>query len=295
MRSKDWGIIENISKEFSAEDSLEMFRRVCRIRHFELQVKRAFDAKLIKIPIYLSVGQESIAAALSLAYPGPAIFGQHRCHDFYIAYGGDLPALRDELLHRPSGCAKGMGGSASIHSPAIPMFGHSGLMGDQIPIAVGYAMGKGERVLAVMGDASAEEDYIFGALGYAAHKNLPVLFVCVDNGLSILTKVAVRRNWKMADVASGFGMRAEEITDDPWLLMHHARRLREQLPAFLNIHTVRHLWHSGTGTDGPPEWDRFALIQEELARMGLGEKASKAEVIAREEMEALWAHEIVSV
>lgn len=288
MRSQTYGIIPDLSKNFSPEDTHTMFRRMCAIRYFELNAKQAFDAKLIKMPIYLSVGQEAIAAALSVAYPGPAIFAQHRAHDLYIAYGGDLTALRDELLHRPTGCARGMGGSASIHSPAIKMFGHSGLMGDQIPIAVGYALGSNQRVLAVMGDASAEEDYVFGALGYAAHKQAPVLFVCFDNGLSILTKVRVRRNWGMAAVAASFGMRAVEITDDPWLVMHHVRELSGRLPAFLNIHTVRHLWHSGTGTDGPPEWDRFTLVKEELRSLGLSAEAAEIEAEAERSMAALW-------
>ena len=39
-----------------------------------------------------------------------------------------------------------------------------------------------------MGDASAEEDYVLGALGWAATKKLPILFIVEDNNLSILTE-----------------------------------------------------------------------------------------------------------
>src|SRR5438045_844284 len=107
---------------------LEIFRKMCLIRYFELNVKQAYDEGLIpKIPIYLSVGQESIAATLSVAMPGAALFGQHRGHDIYLAFGGDPRKLIDELLGLPSGCAGGMGGSASIHCPEIRMFGHDGL------------------------------------------------------------------------------------------------------------------------------------------------------------------------
>lgn len=288
MRSQDTGVIANVIQELNEREIVEIFKRICEIRYFELNVKKAFDSGLIKMPIYLSVGQEVVAAALSVAYPGVAIFGQHRCHDLYLAYGGNVAALIDELLHRPTGCAGGMGGSASIHSPAIGMFGHDGLMGTQIPVAVGYALATNKRTLAVMGDASAEEDYVFGAMGYAAHKKLPVLFVCMDNGLSILTKVAVRRNWKMADIAASFGMRAVEITDNPWLIAHHARIFENSLPAFMNIHVVRHLWHNGTGTDGPPEWDRFLLIKEELQKIGMTEKINSIEDDAQASMDRAW-------
>lgn len=288
MRSATTGSIDGVARECTPAESLEMFRKVCFIRHFELNVKKAYDAGLMKMPVYLSVGQEAIAAALATAYEKPFIFGQHRCHDLYLAYGGDPVALIDELLHRPTGCARGMGGSASIHSPAIGMFGHSGLMGDQVPIAVGFALGTGRRVLAVMGDASAEEDYVLAALGFAAKKKLPILFVCVDNGLSILTKVEVRRNWAMVDVARSFGLTAVEIADDPWLVMHHVRALEGRLPAFLNVHTVRHLWHGGTGTDGPPEWDRLAMIRDELGRLGLADEAGRIERAAEVQASTLW-------
>ncbi len=295
-RSKDFGMISNVSRQFSKETSLEMFGRMCRIRYFELRVKEAYDAGLIKMPVYLSVGQEAVAAGLAAVFKNPAIFGQHRSHDLYLAYGGDPAALRDELLHKETGCARGMGGSASIHSPQIKMFGHDGLMGTQIPIAVGYALGHNDRTLAVMGDASAEEDYALASLGYASHKKAPVLFVCMDNGLSILTKVEVRRNWLVKDIAQAFKMYAVDITDDPWLIMYMANCLiAEGLPAFMNIHVVRHLWHNGTGNDGPPEWDRFELVKEEMHRLGLAGSAKELEGEAETLAMQLWKDELENV
>ncbi|MDO8495048.1 MAG: thiamine pyrophosphate-dependent enzyme [bacterium] len=292
MRSKDYGLLPGLTAKCSREDTLAMFSKVCFSRFFEFKVKEAAEKKLIKCPIYLSLGQESISSALAVAFPNPAIFGQHRCHDLYLAYGGDPTALRDELLHRPTGCTSGMGGSASIHSPAIKMFGHDGFMGTQVPIAIGYAFGAGQRTLAVMGDASAEEDYVLAALGLASTKKAPVLFVCADNNLSILTEKKVRRNWHMAEVASAFKLRAVEITDDPWLIMHQTRILSQELPAFMNIHTARAVWHAGTGCDGPPEWDRFSLIKEEVARLGLQREAEDIEIETQDKISLLWAQKL---
>jgi TPP-dependent pyruvate/acetoin dehydrogenase alpha subunit len=294
MRSKDFGTIPGVSKEFTEEQTLAMFRRICLVRAFDLNVKSAYDGGRIKCPVYLSFGEESVASARSVVYGKPFIFGQHRCHDLYIAFGGNLVALIDELLHRPTGCAKGMGGSASIHDQSIGMYGHSGLMGDQIPISVGFALGSGKRTLAVMGDASAEEDYVQSSMGYAAHKKLPILFVCMDNGLSILTKTQVRRSWSMADVARAFGMEAVEITDDPWLIMHHVKALADSShPLFLNVHVVRHLWHAGTGNDGPPEWDRFALVKNELEKLGLGRAAEQIEAESKTYIDGLWEKQLM--
>ena len=66
-----------------------------------------------------------------------------------------------------------------------------------------------------MGDASAEEDYVLGALGWASTKKLPILFVVEDNNLSILTEKKIRRNWHMHDVAKSFKMKGFNISDDP--------------------------------------------------------------------------------
>lgn len=287
-RSATLGMGPNLGPGWTADESLAMFRRTCVNRAFELEVKRAYDDRLITMPIYLSIGAEQIPAAIATVSTNYLIFAQHRGHSYYLSFGGDRPALVDELLHRETGCARGMGGSASIHDPAIGMYGHSGLMGDQVPIAVGAALGAGRRVLTVMGDASAEEDYVFGAMAYAATKRLPVLFVCEDNDLSILTRVETRRSWSLVDVARSLGMAAEDLTDDPWLIAHHVRRMNAQLPALLNIRTCRHLWHSGTGQDAPPEWDRFALIQDALRALGLGEPARAIEEETQRTMQALW-------
>lgn len=296
MRSANFGVIPEISKEFSKDFNLSLFHKICLCRRFERNTARAYEEKKLplsllgnQIPIYLSLGNEAISAALSLVFPKIAgIFSQHRCHDVYICWGGDLRALRDELLGLPSGCAKGMGGSASIHCPKINMFGHDGHVGSQVPIAVGYALGSGQTTLAIMGDAGAEEGYVIGAMGEAATKKAPVLFICYDNNLSLLTKIEIRRSWLMIDEARAKGMPAVDITNDPWLVAHHAKELAKQLPAFLNIRTCRELWHAGAGCDGPPEWERFALIKEEIKSLSLEEHAKTIEILTNDFIDSIW-------
>jgi len=224
-----------------------------------------YDTGKLKIPIYLSIGQEHIPAAIAAVSKDFLVFTQHRCHSYFLSFGGSQEELWKQI-------AIGMQGSASINIPGV-MYGHSGLMGDQIPIAVGMALGSGKRVLAVCGDASVEEDYVFGAMAYAVTKKLPVLFICEDNGLSILTPVKVRRSWSMVDVAKGLGIRAVDITDDPWLIAYYVNSFTsvkdpwKVLPLFINIRTCRHRWHNGTGSDGPPEWDRYAMIKKEMEKL----------------------------
>lgn len=281
-------MIAGLPERFGNDFSLELYRRGNYSRHFEQKVREAYDRKLFAIPIYLSFGSEFNSAALSMVMRGCNIFAQHRCHSLYLNFGGKPEALRDELLGLASGCSGGMSGSNAIQGREIGMFGHSGLMGEQVPIAVGAALASGRPSLAICGDASVEEDYIYPSLGWAATRKLPVLFICEDNDLSILTKVAVRRSWSPVDVARSLGIPSVDITDDPWLIAHHAGEMAKNLPGFINIRTVRTHWHAGTGTDGPPEWDRYQLTKDALARMGLVRETEQIDRDNFQKVEKLW-------
>lgn len=288
-RKVDLGFIPGLPEKFGKDFALEMYKRGNFVRHFEFKVKEAGDKKLFTIPFYLSLGSEFNAAALSMVLKEYLIFGQHRCHATYLCFGADPEKLRDELLGLASGCAGGMSGSNAIQGKEINMFGHSGLMGEQVPIAVGAAMASNKPVLTICGDASVEEDYIYPSLGWAATKKFPILFICEDNDRSILTPVAVRRNWSPAEVAKGLGMQAVDIADDPWVIAHHAKNMSESLPGFINIRTVRVLWHAGTGNDGPPEWNRYEMVENELKKMGLEKEIIKIDQDNAERARGIWA------
>lgn len=292
MRGPTLGVMEELPRTMGRDLALEMFRRGNFCHHFEHAVKDAYDQKRFAIPIYLSVGSEFNAAALSLTVPTFKIFAQHRCHSLYLCFGGEPEALRDELLGLPTGCSGGMSGSNAIQGSAIEMYGHSGLMGEQVPIAVGAALASNEPCLTVCGDASVEEDYIYPSLGFAATRKLPVLFVCEDNDLSILTHVETRRSWSPLDVARSMGIPGVDIADDPWLIAYHVRDLSQKLPAFINIRTVRVLWHAGTGTDGEPEWDRYAMVMQTMQALGLKDEIESIDRENQERVRALWGEQL---
>ena len=61
-------------------------------------------------------------------------------------------------------------------------------MGSQVPIAIGACYASKKPTIVFLGDASAEEDYVLAALGWASFKKLPILFVVEDNNMSIKTE-----------------------------------------------------------------------------------------------------------
>ena len=264
---------------------LEVFRKASICRHFEKYLFNCIEKKLIKCPCYLSAGQEFIPATLATIFQGlhPVLFGQHRAHSWYLSFGGPIEELIDELLGLKTGCSNGMGGSASIHCPAISMYGHDGLMGSQVPISVGYAYSKQVPTICVMGDASAEEDYALGALGWASTKNLPILFVVEDNNLSILTEKKVRRNWEMQDVSEGFRIKSFSPQDSPLELRKTLLNYSFKNPQLINVGTNRLFWHSGAGIDSYDTFDRYA---DEMDR--LGDEAVLIDSHTKSLVESLW-------
>jgi TPP-dependent pyruvate/acetoin dehydrogenase alpha subunit len=241
----------------------EVFKKSSINRNFELNVFQYVKDKKIKLPTYLSAGQETISASLSEICRQkkikPLIFGQHRCHSIYLSFGGLIDKLILELLGSKKGCTYGMGGSASIHSEKIKMYGHDGHMGTQVPIATGACFESRQPTLVFMGDASAEEDYVMGALGWASTKKLPILFIVEDNNLSILTEKKIRRNWNMHEVAKSFKMKAYNISDDPKEILKYQKYFFKE-PMLLNINTNRLFWHSGAGIDSDKIFDRYKSL-----------------------------------
>ena len=269
---------------------LKVFEKASYCRHFEEQVIKHIKSKNINIPTYVSAGQEFISATIATICENtkikPLLFGQHRCHSIYLSFGGDKIKLIDELLGRKSGCTKGMGGSASIHSKEINMFGHDGLMGSNGPIGVGACFATKKPTIVFLGDASAEEDYVLGSLGWASTKNIPLLTIVEDNNLSILTKKSVRRNWEIEDVAKSFRMEGYSLNDEPLNILKYSKSFFNK-PCLLNIKTHRIYWHAGAGKDSNDTFDRY-----EHEKKQLGEIAYELDQKIKKEMEDLWKKQL---
>ena len=273
--------------------NLKVFNRASLCRNFDEVVFKQLKERVIQYPTYLSVGQEFIAATIAQLVEDkgvkPDIFIQHRGHATYLSFGGDIVKLIDELLGRKSGCANGMGGSASIQCKEKNIYGHDGLMGSQVPISVGSCYASKKPTIVFMGDSSAEEDYVFSSIGWAATKNLPILFVVEDNNLSILTKKKVRRSWDMHMVARGFGIEGYDLSDDPFEIKLHLGRLSNifKKPLLVNINTIRKYWHAGAGIDDPDVFDRY---EHEMVQ--LGEKARLLHDTNKKVITELWQKQL---
>jgi len=239
-----------------------LFRDLFRIRHVEEEVARIYPSDKIKSPVHLSIGQEAVAVGVCSALrPDDLVFGTYRSHAAYLAKGGNLRAMIAELYGKETGCGHGKGGSMHLADVAHGVMGTSAVVATTVPHAAGYAYslqlrGSEAVVVSFFGDGATEEGVFYETLNFAALHDLPLLFVCENNGYAIHTPQRARV--KLADIASrarAFGVASESLVDDDVFRLRDVtatavERLRRGAgPYLIECPTYRWREHVGPGED----------------------------------------------
>ena len=195
----------------------EIFRSLYLIRRVEEECCRVYSSDKIQSPFHSSIGQEFASVAVCAALrPEDKAFGSYRGHALYLAKGGNLRAFIAELYGRATGCAKGKGGSMHLVDAKAGLIGCSAIVGQLIPVAVGYAWAQkikrtGIVTAVFFGDGATEEGVYFEALNLAALHKLPILFVCENNGYAIVTPVGKRQPTAIIGRANAIGVPAVSV------------------------------------------------------------------------------------
>jgi pyruvate dehydrogenase E1 component alpha subunit len=173
---------------------ISLLRNMVRIREFELTAKAAKAKGEIPGTLHLYIGEEAIAAGVCAHLNHEDfITSTHRGHGHAIAKGADISAMMCELFGRAAGTCKGKGGSMHIADFSVGMLGANGVVGGGIGIAIGSAyaarLKKRSTVSACFfGDGGVNRGTFLEGLNWARIFELPVLFVCEDNGFAAYTR-----------------------------------------------------------------------------------------------------------
>ena len=183
---------------FDLDRYTNAFGQMHRIRAFEEASIRALDEKLVLGAIHPSIGQEGIAVGVcSHLRQDDIMLTTHRGHGHTMAKGVDATAMMRELLGRAGGTSGGKGGSMHIADFDHGMLGANGVVGANIVIATGAAhairlhnlTGKDDRVVVCFfGDGATNRGPFLEGLNWAGVFDLPILFVCEDNGFAATTR-----------------------------------------------------------------------------------------------------------
>ncbi len=179
---------------FDRERMLGHYRTMARIRAFEEAAEQALKDGHVKGAIHLSIGQEAIAAGVCIHLAkSDLLTTTHRGHGHTIAKGAEVGAMFGELFGRANGTCQGKGGSMHIADFKVGMLGANGVVGAGIEIAAGAAHGvklRGEtRIVACFfGDGATNRGPFLEGLNWTKIYELPILFVCEDNGFAATTR-----------------------------------------------------------------------------------------------------------
>jgi TPP-dependent pyruvate/acetoin dehydrogenase alpha subunit len=196
-----------------AEQLTEMYASMVRIREFETAVERVFLAGKIPGFLHLYAGEEAVAVGVMAALdPRDYIASTHRGHGHVIARGGDMKPMLAEVYGRATGYCHGKGGSMHIANVELGILGANGIVGASIPLATGAAFAskyRGDDAVAVsfFGDGASNRGTFHEAINLAALWDLPVIYVCENNGFGEFTPQA--GHMKVCDIAGrakGFGI-----------------------------------------------------------------------------------------
>jgi TPP-dependent pyruvate/acetoin dehydrogenase alpha subunit len=245
------------------KSSEDLIKDALRIRLVEEKIIELYPSDLIQSPVHLSIGQEAVAVGICANLnPEDWVFINYRGHAFYLAKGGPLPQFFAELMGRIDGLSKGKAGSMHLAAPKQGVIGASAVVASTISHAVGAALAskiKGERnriFVANFGDGAMEQGVFFESLNFTALHNLPVLFLCEDNGLAVHTHLKDRQSFDLEKLISAFNIDYTFIEEgyDPTKVMQDSKKVidfvrSKQSPAFLRIKTARYREHVGPGED----------------------------------------------
>jgi TPP-dependent pyruvate/acetoin dehydrogenase alpha subunit len=266
----------------TGKDATILLREMIRIRVAEETVARYYPEQEMRTPTHFSIGQEAVSVGVCQALERTdAAYSGHRCHGEYLAKGGSLLGMFAELYGRVDGCCKGRGGSVHLNDPSIGLIASSAILGETIATAVGSAWafkmdGSSRIAVTFFGDGVTEEGIMHECLNFAAVKQVPVLFVCGNNGLSTNTPLSVRQPkgheiWKWA---AGYGMPAVQVDgNDVFAVYEAARKAVEHVragngPSFIEATYFRARVHVGYETD---EMKNYAFRSREAVEAGMAQ------------------------
>jgi acetoin:2,6-dichlorophenolindophenol oxidoreductase subunit alpha len=176
----------DVATELEREVGLDLYRKMLLIRGFEDRVQSLFLRGEVYGTTHLYSGQEAVAVGFATALrDGDRVACTYRGHGHLLAMGTDPQALLAELLGRETGVNGGRAGSMNIVDPAHGVLGCYGIVGGSIAAATGAALslkGSGNVAVAYFGDGATNQAYFFECLNFAKVLDLPVVFVCENNG-----------------------------------------------------------------------------------------------------------------
>ncbi len=244
-------------KELGKDKLLEYLRSMLLIRHLEMRAEAAYLQGKIGGFFHGYIGQEAIQTACV------DVFGQnnwwvtsYRCHALALLTGASPQGIMSELFGKADGNAFGRGGSMHLYTDRL--LGGFGIVGGQVPIAIGAALSikylkkKDETAICFLGDGAVAQGTFHESINLAALWDLPCVIVVENNkwgmGTSVNRAIAVE---PIAEkFATCYGIEGHSIDGMDILACYngfkkvHESSIKNRKPILVEVVTERFRGHS---------------------------------------------------
>ena len=255
-------------QSLTKEQLMNYLRQMMEIRALENNIANLLSKAVLKGASHLYAGQEAVAVgAVGALRDSDLITSTHRGHGHAHAHGDsaaeDPEAKQEhynkmmaEVLGKSCGYCKGKGGSMHIADVDHGNLGATGIVGGNIPVAVGAALaqklqGTNSVVACFFGDGACNTGNFHESLNLASIWDLPVVFVVENNmyAMSVPWDYASKRS-KAADRACAYGIPGETVDGMDVLKVRGAvakaveRARSGNGPTLIECQTYRYYGHS---------------------------------------------------
>jgi len=284
------------------DELLTYLRQMMEIRALENNIADLLGRTLLKGASHLYAGQEAVAVgAIAALRDDDLITSTHRGHGHAHAHGDKAAKTLEaqqqhynqmmaEVLGKSGGYCKGKGGSMHIADVAHGNLGATGIVGGNIPVAVGAALAQkllktNRVVVCFFGDGASNTGNFHEALNMASLWDLPVVFVVENNQYAMSVPWAKASKLpNVADRACAYGIPGCVVDGMDALAVRGAvsvaveRARSGQGPSLVEAKTYRWFGHSHSDPrayrtrEEEAAWkkrDPILVLREHLKTVGL--------------------------
>ena len=275
-------------------ENKDVLRKMLLIRRMEQKIESLFSQGLLRGTTHCCIGQEAIPVALSylLNIEKDYLCSGHRAHGLSMMMTGKPETLLGEIMGKPFGMAKGLGGSQHVY---YKNYFTNGITGGMTPVTAGIAFAlKQEQTdgiaTVVFGDGAMNEGYVLESFNLAEEMQLPMLFILENNGYAMSTPIETVNPYTIFEErVTGFELPYQRVEasdyDQLFAVLNDAvQKVRsERIPQFVEVMTHRFCGHSKSDKRAYIPKERDDYWHEHDCIRSVASKLSEVEVVQIEQ------------
>lgn len=211
-------ITENTKPHIDKAHLHALLKQMLRIRRFEEKCAQLYTQEKIRGFLHLYIGEEAIAVGVMRGLTkDDAVLATYREHGHALARGLDMNKVMAEMFGKVTGSSRGRGGSMHIFDNELRFYGGNAIVAGALPLAVGLALAdkmqhKQNVTVCFFGEGAVAEGEFHESLNLAKLWQLPILFVCENNGYAMGTALEISESEKhIYKKAQSYGLDARQV------------------------------------------------------------------------------------